>query len=168
MKGSGLKDFLQLARRAGIPDGVINVITTDANLQDVGKELCTNPAVHKVSFTGSTRVGKILASQCSSTLKKMSLELGGNAPLIVFEDADIPTAVAGTIASKFRGSGQTCVCANRIYVHEAIYDEFAKKLAEKVAEFKVGPGFGEGVTHGPLIHSRQADKVEEVSRSLSL
>lgn len=168
LKGSGLKDFLQLARRAGIPDGVINVITTDANLQDVGKELCTNPAVHKVSFTGSTRVGKILASQCSSTLKKMSLELGGNAPLIVFEDADIPTAVAGTIASKFRGSGQTCVCANRIYVHEAIYDEFAKKLAEKVAEFKVGPGFGEGVTHGPLIHSRQADKVEEVSRSLSL
>lgn len=93
----------------------------------------------------------------------MSLELGGNAPLIVFEDADIPTAVAGTIASKFRGSGQTCVCANRIYVHDAIYDEFAKKLAEKVAEFKVGPGFGEGVTHGPLIHARQADKVEEVS-----
>lgn len=153
---------MQLARRAGIPDGVINVITTDANLQDVGKELCTNPAVHKVSFTGSTRVGKILASQCSSTLKKMSLELGGNAPLIVFEDADIPTAVAGTIASKFRGSGQTCVCANRIYVHEAIYDEFAKKLAEKVAEFKVGPGFEEGVTHGPLIHSKQAEKVEEV------
>lgn len=93
----------------------------------------------------------------------MSLELGGNAPLIVFEDADIPTAIAGTIASKFRGSGQTCVCANRIYVHDAIYDEFAKKLAEKVAEFKVGPGFGEGVTHGPLIHARQADKVEEVS-----
>ncbi|KIR57339.1 succinate-semialdehyde dehydrogenase (NADP+) [Cryptococcus gattii Ru294] len=153
--------IIELARRAGIPDGVLNVITTDANLQDVGKELCTNPAVHKVSFTGSTRVGKILASQCSSTLKKMSLELGGNAPLIVFEDADIPTAIAGTIASKFRGSGQTCVCANRIYVHDAIYDEFAKKLAEKVAEFKVGPGFGEGVTHGPLIHARQADKVEE-------
>ncbi|ODN75382.1 hypothetical protein L202_06541 [Cryptococcus amylolentus CBS 6039] len=153
--------IVELAKRAGIPDGVINVITTEANLQDVGKELCTNPIVHKVSFTGSTRIGKLIASQCSSTLKKMSLELGGNAPLIVFEDADIPTAIAGTIASKFRGSGQTCVCANRIYVHEDIYDDFAAKLAEKVGEFKVGPGFDEGVTHGPLIHSRQADKVDE-------
>ncbi|KAK8846753.1 hypothetical protein IAR55_005841 [Kwoniella newhampshirensis] len=153
--------IVELARRAGVPDGVVNVITTDKHLQDVGKELCTHPAVHKVSFTGSTRVGKLLASQCSSTLKKMSLELGGNAPLIVFEDADIPTAVAGTIASKFRGSGQTCVCANRIYVHEKVYDEFADLLAKKVGEFKVGPGFDEGVTHGPLIHKRQADKVEE-------
>ncbi|WVN84932.1 uncharacterized protein L203_100069 [Cryptococcus depauperatus CBS 7841] len=153
--------IVELARRAGVPEGVINVITTDANLQEVGKELCTNPIVHKVSFTGSTRVGKLIASQCSSTLKKMSLELGGNAPLIVFEDADIPTAIAGTIASKFRGSGQTCVCANRIYVHDKIYNEFAEKLAEKVAQFKVGPGFEEGVTHGPLIHSQQADKVDE-------
>ncbi|WVW78751.1 hypothetical protein I302_100712 [Kwoniella bestiolae CBS 10118] len=153
--------IVELARRAGVPDGVINVITTDKHLQDVGKELCTNPIVHKVSFTGSTRVGKILASQCSGTLKKMSLELGGNAPLIVFDDADLPTAVAGTIASKFRGSGQTCVCANRIYVQDGIYDKFAKALAEKVAQFKVGPGFDEGVTHGPLIHMRQADKVDE-------
>ncbi|WVR04420.1 hypothetical protein IAU60_001422 [Kwoniella sp. DSM 27419] len=153
--------IVELARRAGVPEGVINVITTDANLQDIGKELCTNPIVHKVSFTGSTRVGKILASQCSSTLKKMSLELGGNAPLIVFDDADLATAVAGTIASKFRGSGQTCVCANRIYVQDGIYDKFAKALAEKVGQFKVGCGFDEGVTHGPLIHARQADKVDE-------
>ncbi|WWC59191.1 uncharacterized protein I303_101740 [Kwoniella dejecticola CBS 10117] len=153
--------IVELARRAGVPDGVINVITTDKHLQEVGKELCTNPLVHKVSFTGSTRVGKLLAEQCSSTLKKMSLELGGNAPLIVFDDADLPTAVAGTIASKFRGSGQTCVCANRIYVQDAIYDKFAAALAEKVGQFKVGCGFDEGVTHGPLIHSRQADKVDE-------
>ncbi|WVF70080.1 hypothetical protein IAT40_004867 [Kwoniella sp. CBS 6097] len=153
--------IVELARRAGVPEGVINVVTTHENLQDVGKELCTNPLVHKVSFTGSTRVGKILASQCSSTLKKMSLELGGNAPLIVFDDADIATAVAGTIASKFRGSGQTCVCANRIYVQDGIYDKFAKALAEKVGQFKVGSGFDEGVTHGPLIHARQADKVDE-------
>nr|XP_019005428.1 succinate-semialdehyde dehydrogenase (NADP+) [Kwoniella mangroviensis CBS 8507]OCF68889.1 succinate-semialdehyde dehydrogenase (NADP+) [Kwoniella mangroviensis CBS 8507] len=153
--------IVELARRAGVPDGVINVITTDKHLQDVGKELCTNPLVHKVSFTGSTRVGKLLAEQCSGTLKKMSLELGGNAPLIVFDDADLPTAVAGTIASKFRGSGQTCVCANRIYVQDGIYDKFAQALAEKVGQFKVGPGFDEGVTHGPLIHQRQADKVEE-------
>ncbi|WWD07956.1 hypothetical protein V865_006065 [Kwoniella europaea PYCC6329] len=153
--------IVELARRAGVPDGVINVITTDKHLQDVGKELCTNPLVHKVSFTGSTRVGKLLAEQCSGTLKKMSLELGGNAPLIVFDDADLPTAVAGTIASKFRGSGQTCVCANRIYVQDGIYDKFAQALAEKVGEFKVGPGFDEGVTHGPLIHKRQADKVDE-------
>lgn len=102
--------MLQLAKRAGVPDGVINVITCDKNITEIGDELTTNPKIKKVSFTGSTRVGKILAKNCSSTLKKMSLELGGNAPLIVFEDADIETAVAGTIASKFRGSGQTCVC----------------------------------------------------------
>ncbi|WWC87224.1 uncharacterized protein L201_002112 [Kwoniella dendrophila CBS 6074] len=153
--------IVELARRAGVPDGVINVINTHENLQDVGNELCTNPLVHKVSFTGSTNVGKLLAKQCSSTLKKMSLELGGNAPLIVFDDAHIPTAVQGTIASKFRGSGQTCVCANRIYVQEGIYDKFSEALAEKVAQFKVGSGFDDGVTHGPLIHARQADKVDE-------
>jgi succinate-semialdehyde dehydrogenase/glutarate-semialdehyde dehydrogenase len=102
--------IMELAKRAGVPDGVINVITCDKNITEIGDELTTNPKIKKVSFTGSTRVGKILAKNCSSTLKKMSLELGGNAPLIVFEDADIETAVAGTIASKFRGSGQTCVC----------------------------------------------------------
>ncbi|KAL7424562.1 hypothetical protein Q5752_000246 [Cryptotrichosporon argae] len=153
--------IMELIKRAGVPDGVVNVVTTEKNLQAIGNELTTHPKIKKVSFTGSTRVGKILAGQAAGTLKKMSLELGGNAPLIVFEDADIPTAVAGTIASKFRGSGQTCVCANRIYVHEAIYDEYANALAEKVKQFKVGPGFDEGVTHGPLIHMRQADKVQE-------
>ena len=153
--------IMELAKRSGVPDGVLNVITCEKNLQDIGQELTTNPLVKKVSFTGSTRVGKLLAKNATGSLKKMSLELGGNAPLIVFEDADIPTAVAGTIASKFRGSGQTCVCANRIYVHEDVYDEYAKQLLEKVKQFKVGPGFDEGVTHGPLIHSRQQDKVQE-------
>ncbi|KAI9635468.1 succinate-semialdehyde dehydrogenase [Dioszegia hungarica] len=153
--------IMELAKRAGVPDGVLNVVTCDKNINQIGEELTTNPKIKKVSFTGSTRVGKILAKNCSGTLKKMSLELGGNAPLIVFDDADIDTAVAGTIASKFRGSGQTCVCANRIYVQEGIYDKFAQALAEKVKLFKVGPGFDEGVTHGPLIHKRQADKVIE-------
>jgi succinate-semialdehyde dehydrogenase/glutarate-semialdehyde dehydrogenase len=152
---------MELIRRAGVPDGVVNVITTESHMAEIGLELTTNKAIKKVSFTGSTRVGKILAEQAAGTLKKMSLELGGNAPLIVFEDADIPTAIAGTIASKFRGSGQTCVCANRIYVHEKVYDEFAAQLVAKVNEFKVGSGFDEGVTHGPLIHERAALKVEE-------
>ena len=152
---------MELAKRAGVPDGVLNVITCEKNLQAIGQELTTNPLIKKVSFTGSTRVGKILAKNAADTLKKMSLELGGNAPLIVFDDADIPTAVAGTIASKFRGSGQTCVCANRIYVHESVYDEYARQLTEKVKQFKCGPGFDEGVTHGPLIHKRQQDKVQE-------
>ncbi|GMK54581.1 hypothetical protein CspeluHIS016_0111670 [Cutaneotrichosporon spelunceum] len=150
--------IMELMRRAGVPDGVVNSITTHKHLQEVGAELTTNRLVKKVSFTGSTRVGKILAAQAAGTLKKLSLELGGNAPLIVFEDADLPTAVAGTIASKFRGSGQTCVCANRIYVHESVYDEFAAQLAAKVKQFKVGPGFDEGVTHGPLINAAAADK----------
>ncbi|ORX34375.1 putative succinate-semialdehyde dehydrogenase [Kockovaella imperatae] len=153
--------LVELASRAGVPDGVLNVVTTHKHIQEVGEELTTNPLVKKVSFTGSTKVGKMLAKNATDTLKKLSLELGGNAPLIVFEDAHLPTAVAGTIASKFRGSGQTCVCANRIYVHEAIYDEFASALAEKVKAFKVGSGFEDGVTHGPLIHSRQVDKVQQ-------
>lgn len=151
----------ELLKRAGVPDGVVNVITTDKNLIAIGNEMTTNKKIKKVSFTGSTRVGKLLAEQAAGTLKKLSLELGGNAPLIVFEDADIPTAVAGTIASKFRGSGQTCVCANRIYVHEDIYDEYARQLVDKVSKFKVGSGFDEGVTHGPLITDRAAAKVQE-------
>jgi acyl-CoA reductase-like NAD-dependent aldehyde dehydrogenase len=106
----GVVSHIQLAKRAGVPNGVLNVITTEANLQDIGKELTTNPLIKKVSFTGSTRIGKMLAANCAGTMKKMTSELGGNAPLIVFEDADLPTAVAGTLASKFRGSGQTCVC----------------------------------------------------------
>jgi succinate-semialdehyde dehydrogenase/glutarate-semialdehyde dehydrogenase len=120
----------------------------------------THPTIQKVSFTGSTGVGKLLMKQASSTLKILSMELGGNAPFIVFDDADVDAAVAGAIASKFRSSGQTCVCANRIYVQKGIYDEFAQKFAEKVKDFKVGNGFDEGITHGPLIHDRAVSKVD--------
>ena len=151
----------ELAHRAGIPAGVVNVVTALHNTPEVGLVLTTNPTVRKVSFTGSTPVGKLLMKQCSSTLKKLSLELGGNAPFIVFDDADVDVAVAGAIASKFRSSGQTCVCANRIFVQRGVYDEFAAKLAAKVREFKVGHGFDAGVTHGPLIHDRAVDKVAQ-------
>jgi len=151
----------ELAHRAGIPKGVYNVVTCLENTPEIGKALTTHPEIRKVSFTGSTGVGKILMEQSSSTLKVLSMELGGNAPLIVFDDADIETAVAGAIASKFRSSGQTCVCANRIYVQKGIYDEFAAKFTEKVKGFKVGHGFDEGVTHGPLVHGRAVGKVEE-------
>jgi succinate-semialdehyde dehydrogenase / glutarate-semialdehyde dehydrogenase len=151
----------ELAHRAGIPKGVVNFITAGPDTTaEVGMTLTTHPTVRKVSFTGSTNVGKLLMKQSSSTLKKLSLELGGNAPFIVFDDADIDGAVAGAIASKFRSSGQTCVCANRIYVQKGIYDAFAKKLAAKVDDFVVGNGFEEGVTHGPLIHDRAVNKVD--------
>ncbi|RYP27631.1 hypothetical protein DL767_007595 [Monosporascus sp. MG133] len=150
----------ELAHRAGIPKGVVNVITSLENTPAIGEILTTHPTIRKVSFTGSTGVGKILMKQASSTLKILSMELGGNAPLIVFDDADVDLAVTGAIASKFRSSGQTCVCANRIYVQKGIYDEFAQKFAEKVKEFKVGYGFDEGVTHGPLIHDRAVSKVD--------
>ncbi|POR32731.1 Glutarate-semialdehyde dehydrogenase DavD [Tolypocladium paradoxum] len=150
----------ELAHRAGIPKGVVNIVTTLANTAEVGEVLTTDPAVKKVSFTGSTGVGKLLMKQSSSTLKKLSMELGGNAPFIVFDDADIDLAVAGAIASKFRSSGQTCVCANRIYVQAGIYDEFVRSFTEKVTAFKVGHGFAEGTTHGPLIHDRAVSKVE--------
>ena len=151
----------ELGHRAGIPAGVINFVTAMENTPEVGLTLTTSPTVKKVSFTGSTNVGKLLMKQCSGTLKKLSLELGGNAPFIVFDDADVDTAVAGAITSKFRSSGQTCVCANRIFVQKGIYDEFCAKFAEKVKEFKVGNGFESGVTHGPLIHDRAMDKVEQ-------
>jgi succinate-semialdehyde dehydrogenase / glutarate-semialdehyde dehydrogenase len=150
----------ELAHRAGIPKGVVNIVTALDNTPTVGEVLTTSPAVKKVSFTGSTNVGKLLMRQSSSTLKKLSMELGGNAPFIVFDDADVDIAVAGAIASKFRSSGQTCVCANRLYVQRGVYDEFAKKFAEKVKQFKVGNGFEKGVTHGPLIHARAVEKVE--------
>ncbi|KAK7743517.1 succinate semialdehyde dehydrogenase NADP+ linked [Cytospora paraplurivora] len=150
----------ELAHRAGVPKGVVNVVTALKNTAEVGEELTTNPVVRKVSFTGSTGVGKLLMKQSSSTLKKLSFELGGNAPFIVFDDADFDTAVAGAIASKFRSSGQTCVCANRIFVQRGIYDKFAQALAAKVKEFKVGNGFADGNTHGPLIHDRAIDKVD--------
>ncbi|KAF8338844.1 succinate-semialdehyde dehydrogenase [Cantharellus anzutake] len=151
----------ELANRAGIPEGVINVVTTEKNIQEVGKEMCENPIVKKVSFTGSTRIGKLIAAQAASTLKKVSIEAGGNAPFIVFDDGDVDAAVEGALASKFRQSGQTCVCANRLYVQSGVYDEFASKLAEKVDKFKVGNGLDKATTHGPLIHERAVQKVED-------
>ncbi|PLB45218.1 succinate semialdehyde dehydrogenase [Aspergillus steynii IBT 23096] len=150
----------ELAHRAGIPQGVINVVTALKNTVEVGHELTNHHLIRKVSFTGSTRVGKLLMSQTSSTLKRGSWELGGNAPFIVFDDVeDLDAAVSGLILSKFRGTGQTCVCANRIYVHRSHYDEFADKLKTAVKAFRVGPGFLPGVTHGPLIHQVASDKV---------
>jgi len=149
----------ELAHRAGIPKGVVNIVSALVNTPEVGEVLTTSPIIKKVSFTGSTGVGKLLMKQSSSTLKKLSFELGGNAPFIVFDDADLDVAVAGAITSKFRSSGQTCVCANRIFVHSKIYDEFAQKFAAKVNDFVVGDGFTEGVTHGPVIHDRAITKV---------
>lgn len=150
----------ELAHRAGIPKGVVNFVTALKNTPEVGETITTSKTVKKVSFTGSTGVGKLLMKQSASTLKKLSFELGGNAPFIVFDDADLEAAVAGAITSKFRSSGQTCVCANRIYVQSGIYDAFATKFAEKVKNFNVGYGYDSGVTHGPLIHDRAIDKVE--------
>ncbi len=150
----------ELAHRAGIPKGVINVISALGNTAEVGSALTSSPTVRKVSFTGSTGVGQLLMKQSADTLKKLSFELGGNAPFIVFDDADLETSVNGAITSKFRSSGQTCVCANRIYVQKAIYEKFASSFAEKVKDFKVGGGFDEGVTHGPLIHDRALSKVD--------
>ncbi|OJJ96358.1 hypothetical protein ASPACDRAFT_125914 [Aspergillus aculeatus ATCC 16872] len=152
----------ELAHRAGIPKGVVNIVTASKNTPEVGEVITTHPEVRKVSFTGSTNVGKLLMKQASSTIKKVSWELGGNAPFIVFDDVeDLDAAVAGAIASKFRSSGQTCVCANRIYVQRGVYDEFAKRFAEKVKGFKLGAGFEEGITHGPVIHDRAVQKVDE-------
>lgn len=151
----------ELAHRAGIPSGVVNIVTSLENTAEVGSAITSSDTIKKVSFTGSTGVGKLLMKQSADTLKKLSFELGGNAPFIVFDDADLETAVAGAVASKFRSSGQTCVCANRIYVQSGIYDAFAKAFTEKVNQFKVGPGFQEGVTHGPLIHERAVSKVQD-------
>lgn len=150
----------ELSKRAGLPDGVFNIVTTLKNTPAVGQVLTTHPIIKKVSFTGSTEVGKLLMKQSSSTLKKLSMELGGNAPFIVFDDADIEAAVEGAVASKFRSSGQTCVCANRIYVQKRIYHSFSEKLVAKVSAFKVGAGFDERTTHGPLISARAVEKVD--------
>ena len=150
----------ELAERAGIPAGVINIVTTSKGSK-VGDELCRNPLVRKISFTGSTGVGKILMRQCADTVKKLSLELGGNAPFIVFDDADLDKAVAGAMASKYRNTGQTCVCVNRFLVQDGIYDAFAEKFASAVAGLKVGNGADEGVTQGPLINEAGVQKVEE-------
>ena len=148
----------ELAERAGIPAGVFSVVTGDAVA--IGNELCSNPVVRKLSFTGSTPVGIKLMEQCAPTLKKMSLELGGNAPFIVFNDADIDAAVEGAMIAKYRNAGQTCVCANRIYVQDGVYDEFAEKLATAVAKLKVGIGTDAGVTTGPLINGEAVAKVQ--------
>jgi len=149
----------ELAHRAGFPKGVINLVTGDAPA--IGKEFCANPIVRKVTFTGSTEVGRILMRECADTVKKLSLELGGNAPFIVFDDADLDAAAEGAMASKYRNAGQTCVCANRIYVQDGVYDAFAAKLAEKVKSLKVGHGTGAGVTIGPLIDAQGLAKVED-------
>ncbi len=148
-----------LAGEAGIPPGVINIVTGNAEL--IGKELTTNPLVKKFSFTGSTAVGKLLMQQCASTVKKISLELGGNAPFIVFDDADIDAAITGVMASKFRNMGQTCVCANRIYVQEKIYPEFTQKLVAAVKNLRLGNGIDNNVQQGPLINANAVKKVEE-------
>src|SRR5437763_9491278 len=149
----------ELAQRAGFPPGVLNVLTGDASA--IGGEMTSNPTVRKLSFTGSTEVGRLLMKQVSSTVKKISLELGGNAPFIVFDDADLDAAAEGAIVSKYRNTGQTCVCANRLFVHEKVYDAFAAKLAEKVRALKVGAGTEPGVAQGPLINADALAKVEE-------
>ncbi len=150
-----------LAEEAGFPPGVFNIVTGDIrNAPEIGLALCESPIVRKVSFTGSTEVGRLLLRQCADSVKKLSLELGGNAPFIVFDDADVDAAVEGAIVSKYRNAGQTCVCANRFYVQDGVYDEFASKLAAKVRDFKVGVGTEEGVVIGPLIEPAAVEKVK--------
>jgi succinate-semialdehyde dehydrogenase/glutarate-semialdehyde dehydrogenase len=149
----------ELALRAGVPAGVFSVVTGSASA--IGGEMTGNPIVRKLSFTGSTEVGKVLLAQCAGTVKKTSMELGGNAPFIVFDDADLDAAVDGAMASKYRNAGQTCVCANRLLVHDGVYDAFAGKLAHRVRQLKVGNGMDPGVTIGPLIDDQAVAKVEE-------
>lgn len=148
----------ELAERAGIPPGVLNIITGDAPA--IGEEMCENQAVRFVGFTGSTPVGKLLMKQAAGTVKRTGMELGGNAPFIIFDDANLDAAVEGVMMSKYRNTGQTCICANRIYVQDGVYDEFAKRMTEAVANLKVGAGTDDGVTQGPLINMRALEKVE--------
>ena len=148
----------ELAERAGVPKGVLNVITGSA--KEIGAELTANPIVRKLSFTGSTEVGKVLMAQCAGTIKKLSLELGGNAPFIVFDDADLDAAVEGAIASKYRNTGQTCVCTNRILVQDSVYDAFAQRLVSAVKQLKPAPGLEPGASQGPLIDNDAVEKVE--------
>jgi succinate-semialdehyde dehydrogenase/glutarate-semialdehyde dehydrogenase len=152
--------MVELAARAGVPAGVFNVITGDA--RRIGAELTGNPLVRKFSFTGSTDTGRLLAAQCAPTLKHLSLELGGNAPFIVFDDADLEAAVEGAIASKYRNTGQTCVCANRLLVQDSVYEAFSRKLAAAVSKLKVGSGMESGVEQGPLIDQAALAKVEQL------
>ena len=151
----------ELADRAGFPAGVINVVTS-CQASEVGGELTANTLVRKLSFTGSTEIGKLLMRQCADTVKKVSLELGGNAPFIVFDDADIGAAVDGAMASKFRNAGQTCVCANRFFVQDAVYDDFVGRFAQAASGLRVGPGLSEGCDQGPLIDAAGLDKVERI------
>lgn len=157
MKSDGLTPFASnalaiLAERAGVPRGVINVMTALENTPSLGSALCESPVVKKISFTGSTRVGKLLMQQSSSTLKKLSLELGGNAPFIVFNDADVEIAVTSAVVSKFKVTGQTCVCSNRFFVQEEIYEQFSKRFVEEMNKCQVGEGQNAAVTHGPQIN----------------
>jgi succinate-semialdehyde dehydrogenase/glutarate-semialdehyde dehydrogenase len=149
-----------LAERAGIPKGVFSIVTSSRS-SEIGKEFCENPAVRKLTFTGSTEVGRILLRQAADSVMKCSMELGGNAPFIVFDDADLDAAVEGAILCKFRNNGQTCVCANRIYVQAGVYDAFAEKLAARVAQMKVGDGLEAGTDLGPLINTDAITKVQE-------
>ncbi len=152
----------ELAKEAGIPDGVINIVTADAkNSIEIGKVLCDSPLVRHLSFTGSTPVGRILMEQCAPTIKKVALELGGHAPFIVFEDADLDAAVSGAMQSKYRNAGQTCVCTNRFYVHESLHDAFVEKLSQASKRLVIGPGLDKGVQLGPLIDQQAIDKVEQ-------
>ena len=148
-----------IAERAGLPEGHFNLLPS-THSSDIGKEFCANESVRKLSFTGSTEVGRILMRQGADQIKRLSLELGGNAPFIVFDDADLDAAVEGAMVSKYRNNGQTCVCANRIYVQSAVYDAFAEKLVAAVGKLRVGDGFAEGVTTGPLIDGKAVDKVK--------
>jgi len=150
-----------LAERAGIPKGIFNIVTTKHSSR-VGQEMTGNSIVRKFSFTGSTEIGKLLMRQCAATVKKVSLELGGNAPFIVFDDADLDAAVTGAMLSKFRNMGQTCVCANRLFVQDKVYDAFAEKLSKAVGSLKVGDGLGDGVMQGPLINMEAVEKVERL------
>ena len=154
--------LVALAERAGMPKGVINVVNALQNSADIGQALCTSKTIRKISFTGSTRVGRLLTKQCSDSVKKLSLELGGNAPFIVFNDADLDVAIKETVLSKFKVSGQACVCSNRIYVQDDIYAEFVRRLIVAVEQFKVGPGLDSSTTHGPLISSTAISKVAQL------
>lgn len=150
--------LMELAQRAGVPDGVLSVVTGSAH--EIGAELTSNSLVRKLSFTGSTEVGRTLLRQCAEDIKKVSLELGGNAPFIVFEDADLDAAVTGALAAKYRNAGQTCVCVNRFYVHEAVYEDFAQRFTQAVQALRMGDGLQEGVQIGPLIDQAAVDKVQ--------
>ena len=154
--------LVELAKEAGIPDGVINLVTANGkNSIEIGKALCDSPLVRHLSFTGSTPVGRILMEQCAPTIKKVALELGGHAPFIVFEDADLDAAVSGAMQSKYRNAGQTCVCTNRFYVHESLHDAFVEKLTQASKGLVIGPGLDKGVQLGPLIDQQAIDKVEQ-------